>query len=249
MNPYDIAPRTLAAWLPVMNKMEVGQGPDDPQRMANALQIRGTDGAWRNEAPQRGVDASGWSWSGQFGDLDNDGYLDLYVVNGMIERQMFAHLPNHELVEANQAFRNDGQGSFLPMPSWGLGSTYSGRSMVMADLDQDGDLEIVVNNLRGPAQLFENTLCGGSSLEVTLAWPAVQNHDALGARLILHSSTGRYTRDVRAVSGYLSGDPALVHFGFPATAQLTSLTVEWPDGAVSQINQPAPNTLMQLARD
>jgi hypothetical protein len=225
-----------------------GHSPDDPQRMANALQIRTAAGDWRNEAPLRGVDASGWSWSGKFGDLDNDGYLDLYVVNGMIEQKMFAHLPNHELVEANQAFHNDGQGSFLPMPSWGLGSTYSGRGMVMADLDQDGDLEIVVNNLRGPAQLFENTLCSGSSLEVALTWPAVQNHDALGARLILHSSTGNYTRDLRSVSGYLSGDPALVHFGFPANAQLTSLEVQWPDGAVSQVNQLAPNTLLQLIR-
>lgn len=249
MNPYDIAPRILAAWLPVMNKMELGHAPDDPQRMANALQQQTADGGWRNEAPQRGVDASGWSWSGQFGDLDNDGYLDLYVVNGMIEQKMFAHLPNHELVEANQAFHNDGQGNFLPMPSWGLGSTYSGRSMVMADLDQDGDLEIVVNNLRGPAQLFENTLCGGRSLEVALNWPAVQNYDALGARLILHTSTGNYTRDVRSVSGYLSGDPPVVHFGFPANAQLTSLEIAWPDGSVSQVNQLAPNTLLQLMRE
>jgi hypothetical protein len=215
MKPYDITVPTLASWLPMMATMPEIHAPDDPQVMDNVLQVRQSSGQFTNEAAPRGLAATGWSWSAKFGDLDNDGFLDFYVVNGMIAYELFHHLPGDELVEQNQALRNRGDGTFAPAPGWNLGSTASGRGMSMADLDNDGDLDIVVNNLRSPAQLFENQLCGDSSLEVELSWPGSGNTRALGAKLVLHTSTGSYTRDVRAGSGYLSGDPARVHFGFP----------------------------------
>lgn len=253
MNPYDISVQNLALWLPVMATLQETHGPDDPQRIANALQVRmarpeGSRGGWRNEAPRRNIDATGWSWAGKFGDLDNDGYLDLYVVNGMIEERMFKHLPNHELVEQNQAFRNDGRGRFTPMPGWGLNATYSGRSMGMADLDQDGDLDIVVNNLRGPAMLYENQLCAGASVQVDLHWSGVQNHDAIGAQVILHTSAGSYTRDVRAASGYLSGDAPRLHFGAPSNTTIDSLEIHWPDGMRSVVEGIQFNALLHVSR-
>jgi hypothetical protein len=248
MNPYDISVQNLAHWLPVMATLQETHGPDDPQRIANALQVRMADGGWRNEAPRRNIDATGWSWAGKFGDLDNDGYLDLYVVNGMIEERMFKHLPDHELVEENQAFRNDGRGRFSPMPGWGLNASYSGRSMVMADLDQDGDLDIVVNNLRGPAMIYENQLCGGVSVEIDLLWAGVQNHDAIGAQVTLHTSAGRFTRDVRAASGYLSGDAPRLHFGAPSNTTIDSLEIHWPDGTRSVVEGVEFNALLHVSR-
>lgn len=221
---------------------------DDPQVMENVLQARDNQGRYFNLAASLGINGTGWSWAARFGDLDNDGYLDLYIVNGMIEEKIFGHLPNHELVEENQAFRNEDGWRFTAMPQWQLNSTASGRSMGMADLDADGDLEIVVNNLRSPAQLFENQLCGGDNLQVELDWPQSQNRQAIGAQLILHTSTGIYTRDVRAASGYLTGDPPRVHFGFPAAAQLVKLEVRWPDGQVSIVEKLELDSLLQLTR-
>ena len=78
--------------------------------------------------------------------------------------------------------------------------------MSMADLDGDGDLDIVINNLATRARLFENRLCGGDHLQIDLRWPAAANRYALGARVYLDISTGSYLRTVRAASGYLSGD-------------------------------------------
>jgi hypothetical protein len=247
MNPGDISTSILAAWLPVISKLEEKHGPSDPQIMANVLQVQ-SGGRWRNEAARRGVDASGWSWSGKFGDLDNDGLLDLYVVNGMIAENLFAHLPNAELVEENQAFRNRGDGRFSHAPEWNLAATASGRGMLMADLDGDGDLDIAVNNMRGQAQLFENRLCGGAALEVDVAWRGSPNSHAIGARLELHTSLGVLRRDIRSASGYLSGDPARLHFGFPAGTELQKLLIHFPDGAVAQVDSPQAQSLLKVTR-
>ena len=93
----------------------------------------------------------------------------------------------------------------------------------------------LVNNLRSPAQLFENQLCLGESLQVDLHWLESDNQRGLGARLSLHTNQGTYHRDIRAVSGYLSGDPARVHFGFPPHAKLNRLEIIWPDGQISTL--------------
>lgn len=249
MKPYNTDIRTLAEWRPMMSKMPHNTFRGDPQVMENVLQVWDSQGRFRNQAYARAVDATGWSWSGKFGDLDNDGFLDLYVVNGMIASDLFGYLPNNELVEENQAFRNDGSGYFVRVPEWGLGSTASGRGMSMADLDNDGDLDIVVNNLQSPALLFENRQCSGASLQVDLFQPETMNTRAIGARLVLHTSTGSYQRDVRAASGYLSGDPARVHFGFPNEAIVERLDIYWPDGSVSSVSEVTSNTMLAITRE
>ena len=248
MKPYDQSVRTLARWRPMMERMPHDTFVGDPQIMENVLQVRDRTGIYHNEAYAHSLDATGWSWSAKFGDLDNDGHLDLYVVNGMLAADLFDYLPGHELVEENRAFRNQGNGMFRLMPGWGLGSKRSGRGMSMADLDGDGKLDIVVNNLERPAQVFENRLCGGSGLEVDLGWPESKNTRAIGARLVLRTSAGNYYRDVRASSGYLSGDPARVHFGFPADTKLDRLEIQWPDGTQSNVDGLAPQTHVAITR-
>ena len=245
MKPYTLNTQTDTIWQSI-NESIVGAGPQrgDPQTVANVLLHQNTD-----VAQNWGIDATGWSWSGKFGDLDQDGHLDLYVVNGMIEKTLFAALPGHELVEENQAFRNTGEGQYIPAPEWQLGSTASGRAMSMADLDNDGDLDIVVNNLRSPAQLFENQLCGGKSIIVDLLWHNNKNTRALGAYLTLHMTNGTYTRQIKASSGYLSGDPAQVHFGVPASAAITQLEIRWPDGETRQIEAIEPGTHITIQRN
>ena len=238
MKPYTVGPQTLAAWVPLMDAATKTRQRDDPQIYENVLQVRRGD-RFVNEGYDRKIDATGWSWSGKFGDLDSDGALDLYVVNGMIAGDLLHYLPAGELVEENQALRNLGDGQFLPADGWGLASQRSGRSMSMADFDDDGDLDIVVNNLNSPAQLFENCLCAvGTDLQVSLRWPGSANPFAVGATVLLHTDRGTLARDVRAVSGYLSGDSARLHFGIPAGATLAQLAIRWPDGAISTVDLP-----------
>ena len=260
MLPYGSGAAVDAAWQPLRDAAEANRATihalsgDDAdfeagQKEANVLHRRAGAG-FVDDAARARVAATGWTWSAQFGDLDNDGDLDLYAVNGMIAQEMLGYLPNAELVEKNQALRNDGAGRFEPAPEWGLGATESGRGMAMADLDNDGDLDIVVNNLAAAAVLFENQLCSeGTAVEIDLHWSGSANTRALGARVKLATSAGRYARTVRASSGYLSSNPARVHVGLPPAAAALALTVRWPeDGVTSHLGDVAAGRLIKVTR-
>ncbi|MEZ4670030.1 MAG: CRTAC1 family protein [Anaerolineae bacterium] len=250
MQPYSTDPQTQKQWQPLLEQlMKKPRLTNDPQTIENILQRVDTQDGYTNIARTMGLSATGWSWSAQFGDLNSDGYLDLYVVNGMIALELFGQLPNSELVEENQARRNLNGTRFVPAPEWQLNSTRSGRGMTMADMDNDGDLDIVVNNLMSAAQLFENQLCEGHNLIVQLRQPAIQNHDQIGARIILHTATGTYQRQIRASSGYLSGNPTQVHFGLPDGSQIEDLEVQWTDGVISHLSAIQVDTLLTVARE
>lgn len=249
MHPLGDDPTTLEAWRYTLEDIaNTPRLPDDLQQAENVLLFQTPDGRSENRAEAFGVAATGWSWSSKFGDLDQDGYLDLYVVNGMIGPELFHHLPGQELVEPNQVFRGERGKAFIPMPEWNLGSLRSGRGMSLADFDNDGDLDVVINNLNAESQLFENRLCGGQSLQVELRWPDSANRFGIGAHLTLHTSAGTFTRDMRAASGYLSGDPARVHFGFPANTDLLWLEVVWPDGATTRVESFDQSSFLTVVR-
>lgn len=120
--------------------------------------------------------------------------------------------------------------------------------MSMADLDNDGDLDSVVNNLLSPAQWFENQLCGGANITVELRRTDVANTHALGARITLDTSTGTYRREVRAASGYLSGDPSGLHIGLPDDSEIFPLDIDWGDGQITRLETVEPNTHITITR-
>ena len=249
MKPYADDAAMLAQWQPVIDMMMAMPDVEgDPQIMENVL-YAGAGGGAVNIARAMRLDGTGWSWSAKFGDLDNDGYQDLYVVNGMISVELFSHLPDNELVEENQVYRNVSGGGFAPRLDWRLNARASGRGMSLADLDNDGDLDAVVNNLLSPAVVFENRLCAGRAIEVDLRWKGVGNGVGIGSRLILQTDRGEYRRDVTAVSGYLSGESSRVHFGLPADAVPERLTIIWNDGALSAVTDLSADRLYTVIRD
>ncbi len=249
MKPYRPTRKEEDRWYFVVVGMEE-LPPDDPQVVRNVL-LRRAGESYRDVAVPAGVDASGWSWSSRLGDLDQDGFLDIYVVNGMVSAELFGQLPAGELTERNLAFRNRGDGTFAEAREWALDDTAGGRGMTMADLDDDGDLDIAVNNLLSPAVVFENRLCGGASLQVVLRLPGSGNRHALGARVSLVTSAGTYVRQMRSTAGYLSGEPPRLHFGLPAGARIDALSIVWPDGLTSHLRgdaRLAPGRIVTIDR-
>jgi hypothetical protein len=248
MKPYERDTAILASWAPVMRDLSETRRRNDFYRAENVLQFPAANNRYTNEAYARGTDATGWSWSGKFGDLDSDGYLDLYVVNGMMAHDLLSYLPGGELVEENRALRNDGRGHFAHAPQWALNSPRSGRGMSMADLNGNGLLDIVVNNLESPAQLFENRGCGGDRLLLELRMAAGHNPFAIGAEARLTQDGQTLSRRVEAVSGYLSGDSPRLHFGLPAGDAPITLTIRWPDGATSTLTDLPVNAHIRVER-
>lgn len=230
MRPMDDDPATVAAWTPVIPDIEAAS-VDNVQIPENVVQMADADG-YDNAARAMGVEATGWSWSGLLGDLDHDGMQDLYVVNGMQAVGMFDHLPDAELVEDNQAFRFDGT-AFVPMPSWGLADDAGGRGMAQADLDGDGDLDIVVNNLGEPSRIYENQLCGGAAVVVDPVWAGVANHDALGTKIVVRSGDREQLRLITGSRGYISTSPTEAHVGVGADESV-DVEITWPDGVVER---------------
>jgi enediyne biosynthesis protein E4 len=247
MKPYNQDVKTMAIWLPAMSKLTRPLSADDPQYPENTL--FSWDGSrWVNRAYSLQVDATGWSWSGKFGDLNNDGWQELYVVNGMIAKDLLGHLEDAEIREPNMLFQNVDGSRFEPV-DWGVGDTSSGRSMSMADLDGDGDLDIVINSLDAPAVLYENRMCGGNALLVTLHDPSVANHQAIGAIVTAHIATDMHlTRQVKSESGYLSGDSRTLHFGVANTSVIDTLQVTWPDGSQSIIHDISTNQHITITK-
>ena len=145
-------------------------------------------------------------------DTDADGWLDLAVTHTNRPPTLWRNTPGE-----------DGSGGtagtgrrFVRDPDFGAG--YFAHVMDWSDLDGDGDLDIVVSNLRAPSQVFENRLCGGGDhLLVDLRRPGTANTHTLGAGVVLTTTAGvELRREVRAQSGYLSGDTSRLHFGIPA---------------------------------
>ena len=245
----DMAPMSdadLDNYREVIEDMEAAPRPDDIQTPENVLQ-RLTDGSWSNTGRSLGIEATGWSWSGLFGDLDNDGAQDLYVVNGMRSDLLFDFLPDSRLVERNQAFRNQGD-TMVPMNEWQLDDTAGGRGTVMADFDRDGDLDIAINNLDEPARLFENQLCTGAGLTVELRWPDSRNRFALGATVTISDDGDTQNRMVTSTRGYLSAAAPIVHFGVGDTED-SDLTIRWPDGTHSDLGEVDSGQHLIISRE
>jgi enediyne biosynthesis protein E4 len=238
MNPYQTDVVTMASWLPVTSNMNQFHPADDPQLMENAMLQRQQNGTWSTIGRVIATTATGWSWSSRLNDFDNDGWLDLYVVNGMIAQELFPFLPNHALVEHNQALRFDGQ-RFVPTPSWQLNDTASGRGMATADFDNDGDIDVVINNLQSASVIYENQLCGGNSIQLDLRQTG-DNPFAVGAHVRVVTDNGTDWQSVMLGRGYLSGATTRVHVGLGERV-IQAIDIRWPDGTTSRIDTIQPN--------
>ncbi len=186
-------------------------------------------------------------WGTGFVDVDNDGWEDLFIANGHLFPQVENYQMGHSFYQRSQLFKNLGNGKFQEFTA-GLDKVrlWSSRGAAFADFDNDGDIDIAVNNLDGNPWLLMNK-GGNKQAWLSLLLEGVRsNRSGIGARVTASTSTGNQIREVRGGSSYQSTHDFRVHFGLGNTKIVKTLEVRWPDGSIQKFNQIAANVHYRL---
>jgi hypothetical protein len=152
----------------------------------------------------------------------------------------------------NYAYRHKGNLAFEDVgQAWGLSQPSFSNGAVILDLDLDGDLDYVVNNINDPAFVFENTLNQQEKkpnyLRIKLQGPK-NNADGLGAKVWVKFGNGKLGyQEMQVVRGYMSSTEPVLHFGLDSTAVVDEVLVKWADGKVSSQKQVSANQVVKIA--
>jgi len=232
---------------------------DSVQLMRNMLQMNRGDGTFSEVGQVAGISETDWSWAPLFADFDNDGNKDLFISNGykrdvqnldviynLASRSfpainMIRKVPSIKL--QNYIFRNNGDLTFTKMSDeWGFTQLVNSNGAVYADLDNDGDLDIVVNNIDSTAFIYRNDAVENGStahyVDIELRGSG-RNTSGIGARVTVVDGARRQMQEFSATRGYLSSINRPLHFGLGTTASVDSVIVSWPDGEV-QVTTSVP---------
>jgi hypothetical protein len=190
-----------------------------------------------------------------FFDYDLDGRLDLLQANGHLEEEINQIQPSQHYRQPAQLFWNCSTGpqpcfAALPDEALGaLGKPVVGRGAAYADVDSDGDLDVVIAQNGGPALLVRNDQSTGHHwLRVTLEGTA-SNRDAIGATVELRAGDRIQRRSVMPSRSYLSQVELPVTFGLGSVEAIDSLTVRWPDGQIQQVTVDSVDTTVEIVQD
>lgn len=235
-----------------------------PRFNRNMLFFGRPDGTYAEAALMAGVAASEWSWCPIFIDVDLDGYEDLLITNGfeydMLDQDSQDELKNPQrrftreqlkrsmglrphYASPNAAFRNRRDGTFEPIArEWGFDHNGISWGMALGDLDNDGDLDVVVNNLNEAASVYRNN---AAAERIAVRLKGRGNTQGVGARVRL---IGAVMQSQEMISGgrYVSGDQAMRVFAAGESLKPTRLEVTWRNGAQTIISNVQPNRVYEI---
>ncbi|NOQ72323.1 MAG: hypothetical protein GQ574_10005 [Crocinitomix sp.] len=240
------------------------------QYMFNNLQMNNGNGTFSEIAQLAGVGKTDWSWAPLFADFDNDGKKDLFITNGYRRelrdndynaeynyKKATGEIENFqdglELVPTakieNYMYQNQGELKFLKTTAdWGLDAPINSNGAAYADLDNDGDLDLVLNNMDEMASVFENKLSGASTNYVRIKVGGYANNiQALGTKVKIFTDEGMQFQELHVARGYISSVEPVLHFGLGGAKKVNKIEVEWLDGTTLVLNDVALNSTLELS--
>jgi hypothetical protein len=246
--------------------VQIGEIFNCPQIMQNTLFLNRGDDTFAEIAQFAGIKASEWSWSAGFMDVDLDGSEDLLITTGMSRdymdsdikakvekmrfnsdreffesRKLFPPLPT-----SNFIFRNRGDLRFEDKSrEWGFGREAVSGGLVWADFDNDGDLDVAINNMDGPPEIYRND-AGAPRVAVRLKGRA-PNTQAIGAKIALEGGPGRQRREVISGGRYASGSDTLQVFAAGEARAKLRLVVTWRDGRQTMVEDVKANHVYEIS--
>lgn len=235
-----------------------------PEIMRNMLHLNNGDGTFSEIGQVSGVSNTDWSWSALFADYDNDGFKDLFVTNGYLRdytnmdfMKYYADQKanNNEAVleiikqmpatlTTNYIFKNNGDLTFANQTKdWGIELPINSNGAVYADLDNDGDLELVVNNINESASIYENLQQQNEPknyIEIALK---NSNKSIEGSKVYVYTAGSQQLIQASSLRGFQSSVVAPLHFGLGSTQKIDSIRIIWNDDATQLITNPKINAL------
>jgi hypothetical protein len=244
------------------------------QYMRNMLQVNNGDGTFREVGQMAGVSNTDWSWAPLLADFDNDGWKDLFVTNGYLRdytnmdfikymesytQQKGGRLQRQDVLALvhkmpsssvnNYIFRNKGNFTFSnQVKAWGLTQASNSNGAAYADLDNDGDLDLVTNNINQAAFIYRNQAreqLGHHFLQLRLAGSG-GNTAGIGAKVTLYAGGQQQYQEQMPARGFQSSVSPVLHFGLGADQQPDSLRIVWPGGRQQVLKNVKANQLLIL---
>ena len=219
------------------------------QEQTNSLYHNAQDGFFNEVSFAKGVGEKSLpylAWGVDFVDFDNDGWLDLFVANGHLDENIAKIDPVGTYAQPNQLFWNK-QGNRFGAFALTEPRVYSSRGAAFGDVDNDGDVDIVVSNMNAAPTVLRNN--GGNARR----WLRLQlvgthcNRDAIGARATVVTGDLTQIREVKSGSGYLSQNELHLHFGLGDAEKVDSVTIRWPCGQIDTLQSVNTNQVLVLS--
>ena len=244
------------------------------QYMKNCLQKNNGDGTFSEIGQLAGMSNTDWSWAPLFADFDNDGWKDLFISNGykrnntdmefikysmdqVIKYQQgseevnvvdyISHMPPIKL--PNYIYQNKGNDHFeQKMKDWGFDDPSVSQGSVYVDLDNDGDLDMIINNTEGFAGVYRNNseqLIKNNFLRVQLRGD-VKNSLGIGSKVLLYAGGQKFYQEQLPVRGFQSSVDPVLHFGLNNKTTIDSLVIIWPDDKAQLLKNVKVNQTLRV---